>query len=108
MVTFDSTPLKESLEKFAKFPIATSFERNEPRLLLVAVDIQEGSRVVFDSYEKGNGIRKPIYGRYGNVKPQIDNSSEAQLVQHDHEHFIRYDEGITSDFVLASCSVPIN
>ena len=31
--TFDSIPLKESLEKFAKFPIATSFEKNEPRLL---------------------------------------------------------------------------
>ena len=24
------------------------------------------------------------------------------------EHVIRYDDGITSDFVLASCSVPVN
>lgn len=106
--TFDSTPLKESLEKFAKFPIATSYERNEHRLLLVAVDVQEGSTVVFDSYEKENGVRKSGYGRYGKVKPQINNTSDDQLVQHDHEHVIRYDEGITSDFVLASCSVPIN
>jgi NTE family protein len=36
---YDSKPLKESLEKFAKFPISTSFENDEPRLLLVAVDI---------------------------------------------------------------------
>jgi hypothetical protein len=106
--TFDSTPLKESLEKFAKFPIATSLERNEPRLLLVAVDVQEGSTVVIDSYEKGNGIIKSGYGRYGKVKPQINNTSDDQLVQLDHEQVIRYDEGITSDFVLASCSVHIN
>jgi NTE family protein len=31
---YDSRPLKESLEKFAKFPISTSFENGEPRLLL--------------------------------------------------------------------------
>ena len=40
---YDNTPLKESLEKFAKFPISTSFEKGEPRLLLVAADVQEGS-----------------------------------------------------------------
>ena len=38
---YDNRPLKESLEKFAKFPISTSFEKGEPRLLLVAVDVQE-------------------------------------------------------------------
>ena len=39
--SYDNRPLKESLEKFAKFPISTSFENDEPRLLLVAVDVQE-------------------------------------------------------------------
>ena len=38
---YDNKPLKESLEKFARFPISTSFENGEPRLLLVAVDVQE-------------------------------------------------------------------
>ena len=38
---YDNRPLKESLEKFAKFPISTSFENGEPRLLLVAVDYQQ-------------------------------------------------------------------
>jgi predicted acylesterase/phospholipase RssA len=38
---YDNKPLKESLEKFAKFPISTSFENGEPRLLLVTVDVQE-------------------------------------------------------------------
>jgi NTE family protein len=52
---YSNEPLKQSLEKFAKFPIATSYEKKEPRLLLVAVDVQEGSTVVFDSYEKEDG-----------------------------------------------------
>jgi NTE family protein len=58
---YDNSPLKESLEKFAKFPISTNFENNEPRLLLVAADVQEGVPVVFDSYEKEDGTRKSRY-----------------------------------------------
>ncbi|MGB8937255.1 MAG: hypothetical protein WCC17_19365 [Candidatus Nitrosopolaris sp.] len=49
------------MEKFAKFPISTNFENNEPRLLLVAADVQEGVPVVFDSYEKEDGTRKSRY-----------------------------------------------
>ena len=102
---YDNKPLKESLEKFAKFPISTSFEKGEPRLLLVAVDVQEATPVVFDSYEKEDGIRKSEYGRYGRMKS--DGSTENQ----DNEAFeyaIRYEDGIKSDFVLASCSIPVN
>jgi hypothetical protein len=54
---YDNKPLKESLEKFARFPISTSFEKGEPRLLLVAADVQEGAAVIFDSYEKEDGIQ---------------------------------------------------
>jgi hypothetical protein len=42
---YDNTPLRQSLEKFVRFPISTSFESNEPRLLLVAVDVQEANPV---------------------------------------------------------------
>jgi NTE family protein len=103
---YDNRPLKESLEKFAKFPISTSFENNEPRLLLVAVDVQELTPVVFDSYEKEDGTRKSEYGRYGRVKfgrPEKDHKNTEEF-----EHIIRYDDGIKADFVLASCSVPVN
>ena len=62
---YDNSPLKQSLEKFAKFPISTSFDNDEPSLLLVAVDVQELTPVVFDSYEKEDGSRKSEYGRYG-------------------------------------------
>ncbi len=102
---YDNNPLKESLEKFAKFPISTSFENDEPRLLLVAVDVQESTPVVFDSYEKEDGTRKSEYGRYGRMK------SDGSAKNQDNEGFeqvIRYEDGIKSDFVLASCSIPVN
>ncbi|MGB8035022.1 MAG: patatin-like phospholipase family protein [Nitrososphaeraceae archaeon] len=103
---YDNKPLKESLEKFARFPISTSFENGEPRLLLVAVDIQEATPVVFDSYEKEDGTRKSEYGRYGRVK--FDDSANISEDHEGFEHVIRYEDGIKSDFVLASCSVPVN
>ena len=49
---YSNEPLEETLETFAQFPIATSFNRNQPRLLLVSVDVQEGAVVTFDSYPK--------------------------------------------------------
>ena len=43
---FDSEPLKRSLERFAKFPIATTFDEksslSHPRLILMSVDVAEG------------------------------------------------------------------
>jgi predicted acylesterase/phospholipase RssA len=97
---YSNEPLKQSLEKFAKFPIATSYEKKEPRLLLVAVDVQEGSTIVFDSYEKPDGSRKTEYGRYG--MEFAHNGNEG------FEHVIRYNNGIEVEFVLASGSVPVN
>jgi NTE family protein len=102
---YDNRPLRESLEKFAKFPISTSYENGEPRLLLVAVDVQEATPVVFDSYEKEDGTRKSEYGRYARIKSDgmVKNPENEGF-----EHVIRYEDGIKSDFVLASCSVPVN
>lgn len=102
---YDNKPLKESLERFAKFPISTSFEKGEPRLLLVAVDVQDATPVVFDSYEKEDGTRKSEYGKYGRMKCR--GSTKNQDIE-TFEHVIRYKDGIKSDFVLASSSVPLN
>ena len=99
---YSNEPLKRSLEKFAKFPIATNYQNNEPRLLLVSVDIQEGSTVVFDSYEKEDGTRKTEYGRYGPEFARGPNDREG------YEHVISHIDGIEVDFVLASGSVPVN
>ena len=95
---FNNQPLKRSLERFAKFPIATDHEANQPRLILVAVDIADGVPVTFDSYPKEDGSRKTHYGRFITQ----DNKKIG------FEHVIRYDKGITSDHVIASGSYPVN
>jgi NTE family protein len=92
---FSNEPLRKSLERFAKFPIATSYEENQPRLLLVAVDVADGTPVVFDSYAKEDGSRKSEYGRYIGKEGG-------------YEHRIKYDDGITVDHVLASGCYPVN
>jgi NTE family protein len=99
---FDSGPLKRSLERFAKFPIATTFDENpsltQPRLILVSVDVAEGAPVAFDSYETEDGSRKSEYGKY-----IVKDGREVGFT-----HIIRYNEGITADQVIASASVPLN
>ena len=42
-LVYDNQPLRKSIEKFAKFPIATDFDKGEPRLLVVSVDAAEGT-----------------------------------------------------------------
>jgi NTE family protein len=96
---FSNEPLKKSLERFAKFPIATSYDEGQPRLLLVSVDVADGLPVTFDSYPKEDGSRKTEYGRY--IRQQ--DGKEIGF-----ERIIRYDDGITIDQVLASGCYPIN
>jgi NTE family protein len=96
---FSNEPLRKSLEKFAKFPIATAFEDNQPRLILVSVDVADGVPVTFDSYAKADGSRKTEYGRY--IKQQ--DGKEIGF-----ERIIRYDDGITLDQVMASGCFPVN
>ena len=95
---YSTAPLKRSLERFAKFPIATTQEDNQPRLILVAVDVADGIPVTFDSYPKEDGSRKTEYGGFIN-----QNGNEIGF-----EHVVHYDKGITSDHVIASSSFPVN
>src|SRR5262245_24138505 len=95
---FSNNPLKRSLEKFAKFPIRTNHENNQPRLILVAVDVASGLPVTFDSYPKEDGSRKTEYGNY--IKEQNKDVG--------FEFVMRYDEGITAEHVIASGSLPVN
>jgi NTE family protein len=96
---FNNEPLRKSLDRFARFPIGTSYEENQPRLILVSVDVADGVAVTFDSYAKEDGSRKTEYGRY--VKQQ--NGKEIGF-----EHVIRYNDGITLDQVMASGCFPVN
>ena len=83
---YTSDRLEESVLKFANFPIATSFEDDEPRLLAIGVDVQEGKTVTFDSYSKPDGYRKTQSGFNGFTK--------------------RYPGGITIKEIMASAAAP--
>lgn len=92
---YDYEPLRNYLSKFVDFPIKTSFENGEPRLLLISLDVQDyTTAVVFDSYKKQhdapvvgqNAVRSEWYSEYG---------------QQQNKHVVFYD-GIGIDQVLAS------
>ena len=95
---YSNEPLKKSLERFVKFPIATSEEADQPRLLLVAVDVAEGIPVTFDSHATEDGSRKSEYGEF-----LMRDEKEPVF-----KYTIRYDDGITADHVIASGSFPVN
>jgi NTE family protein len=92
---YNKQPLQNSIEKFAKFPIATNYDKGEPRLLVVSTDVAEGTTVTFDSYEKGkdlNGkeIRKTVYREVSQERPIV----------------IEYNDGVKIQYVMASASLP--
>jgi hypothetical protein len=105
---YSNQPLKDSLERYAKFLIATSSHLNHPRLQLVSVDMLEGAVVTFDSYPKVGGIRKSEYGDYIKLK---ENGSKGGGNGNDKggpNLEIPYEDGIISYHTMASGSVPIN
>lgn len=85
-------PLRESIEKYARFPILTDFKNKQPRLLVCSVDVAEGVTVTFDSYPKADGSRKSEYGNYNNKSG--------------YENVIDYSDGITIDHIMASGTLP--
>jgi len=89
-LVYDNQPLRNSIEKFGRFPIATSFEKGEPRLLVVSVDVAEGTTVTFDSYENEQGKRESEYG---------DSHLGKSITVH-------YDKGIDIKHLIASSTVP--
>ncbi len=91
---YDKQPLQKSLEKFAKFPIATNYEKGQPRLLVISTDVAEGKAIIFDSYEKdkdldGKETRKTVYEGF----------DQERIV-------IEYDKGIDIQHIMASASLP--
>ena len=89
-LVYDNEPLRKSVERFVRFPIATCLERKEPRLLVISVDAKEGTTVTFDSYEKEKGIRETQYG----------NSLLGKSI------FVKYDEGLDIKHLMASSTLP--
>ena len=85
-------PLRESIEKYARFPILTDFKNKQPRLLVCSVDAAEGVTVTFDSYPKADGSRKSEYGNYNN--------------ESGYENVIDYSDGVTIEHIMASGTLP--
>jgi NTE family protein len=96
---YDNSRLNETISRSVKFPIATSIDKKEPRLLAISVDVEEGETVTFDSYvkEKGTDTRRSEYGDY---KPGVNGKKGT------YERTIKYDKGIMAEHIMASASVP--
>jgi NTE family protein len=90
---FDNTPLTKTIDNYWDYknnPIKTSFEKGEPRLLLVSVDILDAtSAVTFDSY-----LCESVYpgGKYKDGNEPIC------------QHVIKYPKGIAIEHLIASMS----
>jgi NTE family protein len=89
--------LKETTLKFAQPKIATSHEKNEPRLLVFSVDVAEGKTVTFDSYPKVTGPTKPKYGKYDTENNMEHKNGHSSNNDHD---------GVSIDHVMASGTLP--
>ena len=94
---YSNKPLRDSLgrsgrdaKKFVDFPLATSFDKEQPRFLSVSVDVQHGKPVTFDSYSK-----KSTFQSYD---PDTRDYKD---------HVIKYDKGIMIEHVMASASFPV-
>jgi NTE family protein len=107
---YDYTLLKDYLSKFIDFPIKTSLEKGQPRLLLTSVDIQDfTSPVIFDSYEKLHDapvrLGAIVEGEKmeSNIRSNSDSDGKwySEYGNSDSRHIVFYD-GIGPDQVLAS------
>jgi NTE family protein len=98
---YDNQPLKKSIESFLPHPIKTNYNDKikQPRLLMISVDVQEGTSVVFDSYPKDKD---------GNIRMSQYKSENQEEEDESEQKTIRYNEGIKSEHIIASASVPIN
>src|SRR5215208_895564 len=82
----DSKPLQSTIERYSKdennekLRISTSWDKREPRLLVISVDVAEGKTIAFDSYH-----------------------TKAE----DPENSLYEGDGITIDHVMASGTIPI-
>ncbi|MDQ3838026.1 MAG: patatin-like phospholipase family protein [Thermoproteota archaeon] len=99
---YDYTPLRNYLSKFIDFPIKTSLEKGQPRLLLTSVDVQDfTSPVVFDSYEKLH--HAPVRrGAIVERKGKESNGKWYSEYGNSYSRHIVFYDGIGPDQVLAS------
>ena len=89
LIWYDTSPLTESIRKYwndEEHPIKTL--EGQPRLLLIAVDVQDATTVTFDIYSKRDTQMLSIYGN--------DISKE--------KHVIHYKDGIKMEYLITTMS----
>jgi NTE family protein len=106
-IILNDIPLREQIELFGGFPIATRFDKRQPRLLVTAVDIAEGMPVTFDSYKKLGGKRKTVYypTKYRCRKQEGHNNNNNGKGD-SKPIVIEYEDGINLEHVMASGALP--
>jgi NTE family protein len=81
---YTSDPFQHTIERYSrdekteKLTIATSWDKRQPRLLVISVDVAEGKTVTFDSYYTKDHSNNPLYD----------------------------DDGISIDHIMASGTIP--
>lgn len=101
---YDYRQLRNYLTKFVDFPIKTSLENGQPRLLLTSVDIQDyATPVIFDSYEKLHDASVNGDITIATAKDGKSKNSRwfSEYGNSENRHIVFYD-GIGPDQVLAS------
>ncbi len=100
--------MKDILKKYVdNFPIQTSFDNGEPRLLLVSVDVKDcTTAVTFDSYQK---FKSPIV-KDKEVRKDTNEADEdgqwfSEYGDENNKHIV-FHNGIDLDQLLASCLFP--
>lgn len=93
---YNNLPLRDSIVKYSDFEdadhfrIKTDAKKGEPRLLTVAVDVQEARAIAFDS-----DLCVSTYLQYDTLKKRYE------------EHKMNYPKGLTLKHVMASGSFPL-
>ena len=95
--------LKETILKFAQPRIATSHEKNEPRLLVFSVEAAEGKTVTFDSYPKVTGSGNSKHSKYDTEKNREHGND---VVKYNNNNSNTDHGGVSIDHVMASGTLP--
>jgi NTE family protein len=85
---YENNALKESIQGYTDFPIKTNPDADDPRLLIVTVDVEEGEQVTFDSHS--------------------DNVGFGDTEKGEKKYSIEYKKGLMVEHIMASSSVPVH
>ena len=104
---YDFSPLEDILKEYInQLPIQTSFDKAEPRLLLVSVDVQDcTTAVTFDSYQKFKPPTLKNRKLRGETGEKNTGQWYSEYGDENNKHII-FHRGIDLDQVLASCLFP--